>query len=151
MRAAILSVCLTSLLMACSFPAASTTTSQSPPDQQGRNEFEVILDEFRANSRAAEQKHKGRLVTVNGVVHSAEWSDKKSKGPHAILWVGDEKTVIGTFYDRRQVDDVLALKKGQSAQVRGRILNGSYIANDRTLYVMVDGCELLSPLQAEQK
>ena len=147
MRALFLSAPLVAMLLACSAPPPSTQSTPAQSPGAAIPELEAILEEFRTDARATERKYKGQVVTVSGVVDSAEWSDKKSKGPHAILWVGDRKTIIATFYGRKQADDVVALKKGDRAQVRGKILNGTYNAAEGVLYVTVDECELVSPLR----
>jgi hypothetical protein len=119
-----------------------------PPAREAREGFAGILDDFRADAAGADRRHAGRAVTLSGVVQSAEWADPSSAGPHAILTVDGEKGLVVAFFPKGQADDVLALKPGRVARLRGEVLKGSF--GGGVVNVALDRCELLSPLASAQ-
>ncbi|VTS01506.1 : tRNA_anti-like [Gemmata massiliana] len=155
-------IAFAALALACGVPAKSdpnkggdekredarTSEAERPAKPNIEDPFEAILEEIRADAAGAMKRHKGKTVTVKGQVHSADWVDKKSAGPHVIMRVGSEKNVVAAFFGRGQVERVLALKPGQEVQIIGRLFNGSCDQNGGVT-VAIDGCELAQEKSGE--
>jgi hypothetical protein len=118
------------------------------PAPKVREGLDALLDDFRADAASARRKHKGRSVVVAGWVISAEWTDPSARGPSALLEVGGRKNLVAATFSPAQRDDVLALKPGQPAQVRGEVVGGD--SPDGVLTLSLGNCELISPLASAQ-
>ncbi|AMV30094.1 tRNA-anti-like protein [Gemmata sp. SH-PL17] len=126
----------------------STSTSKevgAPANKRSEptGSIENLLAEMRADPEGASEMYKGRRVTVSATVHSADWFDKKSKGPHALLQFNNPtKDTVAAFFGRRQAKEVLALKKGDRATITGTILYGTGKRGEPTT-LGLDDCELI--------
>ncbi len=105
----------------------SSSTSSSSSVTVGQ-----LLEEYKSNPAAADQKYKGKTITFSG---TAEFADKDKKGNPMVGFMKPGSTkptdgMVACSFDKSQEAAVLKIKKGDLVKLQGKVsmsLMGSLI------------------------
>jgi len=97
----------------------SSSTSSSSSLTVGQ-----LLEEYKSNPSAADQKYKGKTITFSG---TAEFADKDKKGNPMVGFMKPGSTkptdgMVACSFDKSQEASVLKIKKGDLVKLQGKVI-----------------------------
>lgn len=132
---------------ACAGGNSGSSSAAKKLDGPPKSDAAEVVGEFHIDQKAAVERYRGRTITIKAVVEYSQWKDSKN-GPH--VYFNLDPAVNGQvycFFGRTQAAEVLALKKGDAAEIRGKFRGGAESSTaDKSVVLILDDCELISPL-----
>jgi predicted phosphodiesterase len=116
-----------------SMPSNQRSSSASEPAAPGEITAEDLFEEYQKNKNAADEKYKGKIITVRGTVDTTKVG---SGNPYITMKTSSLMLRVQCIFTRADNDAVSGLEKGQTVRVRGRVFG-------RIGNVLLQDCELL--------
>lgn len=121
------------IFVACFGGGQNTNTSTAPTETPVGVTSAELLEAYKGNAIAADQKYKGRLLAVTGAIQSIE----KAFGSSYVTLQGSQPDILSVqcFFPASEDPSLAKLQKGGTCTVVGR-------CDGKTLNVILKDCKL---------
>jgi hypothetical protein len=118
--------------VSCSETTSKTETTVVSSEPEIQVTAPELVKEYDANEVAADEKYKGKTVTVSGIIHDI--GKDLGDDPYIILSSGEEMELTSVQCMFKDKGEVAKLSKGQKITVTGKI-------DGKLMNVLINDCQ----------
>lgn len=127
------------VVMACTRSnrnSSSNTAGPSTSQSSSSDEMtaDALFDEYQKDKAAADQKYKGKVLTITGTVDSVKMG--ASGNPYVLMKTSNLILRVQFLFKKKDESALSRLRKGDQATIRGRV-------SGRIGNVLLEDCEVL--------